>query len=149
LKAGERTERRFELPTLKRLFPLYLIYLLLVASWPTTVPFNEWQVFINFQEFNSGERIVFTSRFIELIAAFTLFGYMIAEMRGRKNEAPGKPFAWVLITALIASVVITILKGLPVLIFFSLIEIGLISAASLYGALIYKLQLSAIEHLNL
>jgi len=149
LKAGERTERRFELPTLKRLFPLYLIYLLLVASWPTTVPFNEWQVFINFQEFNSGERIVFTSRFIELIAAFTLFGYMIAEMRGRKNEAPGKPFAWVLITALIASVVITILKGLPVLIFFSLIEIGLISAASLYGALIYRLQLSAIEHLNL
>ena len=30
LKAGPRTERRFELPTLKRLLPLYVIYLLLV-----------------------------------------------------------------------------------------------------------------------
>jgi len=48
LKAGERTEKRFELLTLKRLFPLYLIYLLLVATWPTTVPLNEWQDFIDF-----------------------------------------------------------------------------------------------------
>ena len=147
LKAGEGTERRFELPTLKRLFPLYLIYLLLVAAWPTTVPFNEWQVLIDFQELTSSERIVFTFRFIELIAAFTLLGYMIAQMRGRKNEAPWKTFAWVLSTALVASVVITTLKGLPALILFSLIETGLISVASLYGAVIYRLQLSAIQRL--
>jgi hypothetical protein len=147
LKAEERTERRFELPTLKRLFPLYLIYLLLVAAWPTTVPINEWQVFIDFKALTSGERIVFTFRFIELIAAFTLLGYMIAEMRGRKNEAPGKSYAMVLITALVASAVIIMLKGLPALISFSLIETGLISAASLYGAVIYRLQLSAIRHL--
>jgi hypothetical protein len=72
---------------------------------------------------------------------------MIAEMRGRKNEAPGKSYAMVLITALVASAVIIMLKGLPALISFSLIETGLISAASLYGAVIYRLQLSAIRHL--
>jgi glycopeptide antibiotics resistance protein len=147
LKAGQRTERRFELPTLKRLLPLYLIYLLLVAAWPTTVPLNEWQVVIDFQELTSRERIVITFRFIELIAAFTLLGYMIAQMRGRKNEAAAQTFAWVLATALVASVVITILKGLPALILFSLIETGLISAASLSGAVIYRLQLSAIRRL--
>ena len=92
--------------------------------------------------------MVFTFRFIELIAAFTLFGYMIAEMRGRKNESAGKTFARVLITALVAFVIITMLKGLPSLIPFSLIGTGLISAASLYGAVIYRLQLSAIERLN-
>jgi glycopeptide antibiotics resistance protein len=145
LKAGERTERRFELPTLKRLFPLYLIYLLLVAAWPTTVPLNEWQVFIDFQEFTYGERIVFIFRFIELIAAFTLWGYIIAEMRGRKNESAGKTYARVLITALIASAVVIMLKGLPALISFSLIETGLVSAASVYGAVIYRLQLAAIR----
>ena len=102
-----------------------------MAAWPTTVPLNEWQVLIDFKELTSGQRIVFTFRFIELIAAFTLLGYMIAQMRGRKNEAPGKTFAWVLATALVASVVITILKGLPALILFSLMETGLISAASL------------------
>jgi glycopeptide antibiotics resistance protein len=147
LKAGERTERRFELPALKRLFPLYLIYLLLVAAWPTTVPLNEWQVFIDFKALTFGERIVFTFRFIELIAAFTILGYMIAEMRGRKNESAGKTFAWVLITALVASVIIIMLKGLPALISISLIETGLISAASLFGAVIYRLQLSSIRNL--
>jgi hypothetical protein len=104
----------------------------------------QWAGFIDFQALTSGERIVFTFRFIELIAAFTLLGYMIAQMRGRKNEAPGKTFAWVLITALIASVVVTILKGPPALIFFSLIETGLISAASIYGAVISRLQLTAL-----
>ena len=147
LKAGDRTERRFELPTLKRLVPLYLIYLLLVATWPTTVPLNEWQVFIDFKALTSGERIVFTFRFVELIAAFTLLGYMIAEMRGRKNESAGKTFAWVLITALVASVIIIMLKGLPASISFSLIETGLASAASLCGAVIYRLQLSSIRNL--
>jgi hypothetical protein len=53
LKAGVRAERRFELPTLKRLFPLYLIYLLLVAAWPTTIPINEWQVFMDFKALTS------------------------------------------------------------------------------------------------
>jgi hypothetical protein len=72
---------------------------------------------------------------------------MIAEMRGRKNESVDKTFAWVLITALVASVIIIMLKGFPALISFSLIELGLISAASLYGAVIYRLQLSSIRNL--
>ena len=147
LKTGDRKERRFELPTLKRLLPIYLIYLLLVAAWPTTVPLNEWQAFIDFKALTFDERIVFTFRFIELIVAFTLLGYMIAEMRGRKTEAAGKAFAWVLITAIAASVAVIMLKGLPASISFSLIETGLISAASLYGAIIYRLQLSSIRNL--
>ena len=72
---------------------------------------------------------------------------MIAEMRGRKNESAGKTFAWVLITALVASVIIIMLKGLPASISFRLIETGLVSAASLYGAVIYRLQLSSIRNL--
>jgi len=112
------------------------------------LPFQDWQFKINFQGLVFNQRIVFTFRFIELIAAFTLWGYMIAEMRGRKNESAGKTFARVLITALVVFVIITMLKGLTVLISFSLIETGLISAASLYGAVIYSLPLSAIERLN-
>ena len=144
----KRNEKRFELPTLRILLPLYAIYLILLAVWPTTLPFLDWQFNINFQELVFNERMVFTFRFIELIAAFTLWGYMIAEMRGRINESSGKTFARVLITALVAFVIITMLKDLPALISFSLIEASLISAASLYGAVIYRLQLSAIEQLN-
>ena len=149
LKAGERAERRFELPTLKRLLPLYLIYLLLVAAWPTTVPLNEWQVFIDFQEFTSRERIVFIFRFVELIAAFTLLGYMIAQMRGRKNESGAKTLAWILLGALCASAITAVLKGPPPLIAATVFQTVGMTAACLYGAVIYRLQLAAIRGSNL
>ena len=68
----KRDEKRFELPTLRILLPLYVIYLILVAVWPTTLPFHDWQLKTNFQELSFNGRIVFTFRFIELIAAFTL-----------------------------------------------------------------------------
>ena len=51
---------------------------------------------------------------------------MIAKMRGRNIEPAGNTFAWVLMTALVASVIIIMLKGLPALISFSLIETGFI-----------------------
>jgi glycopeptide antibiotics resistance protein len=145
--AGSKDERRFELPTLKRLLPLYVIYLLLVAAWPTTVPLNQWQAIIHFQELTFDERIVFTFRFIELIAAFTLLGYLIAEMRGRKNESSGKTLAWTVLAALSTSVIIAVLEGFSSLVAVNILETGIITAASLYGAVIYRLQLAAIQRL--
>ncbi len=147
LKAGAGTERRFELPTLKRLFPLYLIYLLLVAAWPTTISLNEWQVFIDFQALTSGERIVFTFRFIELIAAFTLLGYMIAEMRGRKNESMEKTLCWTFFIAVGTAIFIEMIKTYPAINSINILPISIITAASIYGAVIYRLQLSAIRRL--
>jgi hypothetical protein len=146
-KRRDKDERRFELPTLKRLLPLYTIYLLLLAVWPTTIPLNEWQYNISFQELAFDDRIVFTFRFIEFIAAFTLFGYMIAEIRGRKDDSLGKTLGWIFFITLSASVIIVILRGLSPLITFDPIEIIIITAASIYGGVIYRLQLVAIQRL--
>ena len=93
------------------------------------------------------DRIVFIFRFIEFIAAFTLLGYMIAEMRGRKNESFGKTLGWIFFITLSASVVIVILRGLSPLIAFDTVEIIIITAASIYGGVIYRLQLAAIRRL--
>ena len=82
-----KKDRRFELLTLKMVLPIYFVYLFFLIFWPTTLPIGEWQARIDFQGLTLHERIVFIFRFIEFIAAFTLFGYMIAEMRGRKNES--------------------------------------------------------------
>jgi hypothetical protein len=86
-KRGGKSERRFELPTLKKVFPLFGLYLLLLSVWPTTLPISEWSVGVDYKRFTEVERIAFTARFIEVIAAFTLLGYMVAEMRGRKDES--------------------------------------------------------------
>ena len=144
LKAHKKEERRLELPTLKRILPLFLVYLLLLVIWPTTSPIGAWLFNIDFQELVFNKKIVFTFRFIEFIAAFTLLGYMIAEMRGRKNESVGKTLGWIFFTTLIVSIIIEIIRGYPPLIRSSILEIVIITAAALYGGVIYRLQLAAI-----
>jgi hypothetical protein len=120
--------------------------LILQAVWPTTLPFQEWQFKINFQELVFNERIVFTFRFIELIAAFTLFGYMIAEMRGRKEESITTILVLIFFIALGCSVIIETTRGHPPLLTSNILEILFMTASGVYGGIIYRLQLTAIKH---
>jgi hypothetical protein len=140
-------EQRFEMPTLKRILPLFGLYLLLLGIWPTTWPVDDWQLNIHFQELAFNDRIAFTFRFIEFIAAFTLLGYIIAEMRGRKSESAGRTLAWIFLAVLISSIVIEIMRGYPPLPGSHILEIVFITAAGLYGGVIYRLQLFSIQRL--
>jgi glycopeptide antibiotics resistance protein len=141
-------EKRFELPTLKRFLPLYAIYLLLLAVFPITLPEIEWQLKQGFQIVALDEHILLTFRFVEFIAAFTLLGYMIAEMRGRKDERVETTLGWTFFIAAGSAIFIEIVKTYPVLSSISILSIVIITSASIYGAVIYRLQLSAIERLN-
>ena len=142
-----QAERRFELPTLRRLLPLYIFYLLLLALWPTTVAFGEWQEVVHFQELMFNERVVFIFRFVEYIAAFTLLGYIVAEMRGRKQESVTKILMWIVVLSLSCVIGIVLIKGHTPFSFLTLIEVALITGASLYGGIIYRLQLAAIQRI--
>jgi hypothetical protein len=72
---------------------------------------------------------------------------MIAEMRGRKNESAGRTLAWVFLAALISSIIIEIIRGTPPLLTSNISEIVFITTAGLYGGIIYRLQLAAIQRL--
>jgi hypothetical protein len=72
---------------------------------------------------------------------------MIAEMRGRKKESAGRTLAWIFIAALISSIIIEIIRGNPPLPRSNILEIVFITAAGLYGGVIYRLQLSSIRSL--
>ena len=74
---------------------------------------------------------------------------MIAEMRGRKNESAGKTFSWILLAALCASAIAAVIKGPPPLIAATVFQTAGITAACLYGAVIYRLQLAAIRSSNI
>jgi glycopeptide antibiotics resistance protein len=147
-KKDKEDEQRFEMPTLKRILPLFGLYLLLLIIWPTTLPIGDWQLNIDYKELAFNDRIAFTFRFIEFIAAFTLLGYTIAQMRGRKDESAGKTLAWIFLAALISSIFIEIIRGYPPLFISNIMEIVFITAAGLYGGVIYRLQLSSIQRLN-
>ena len=146
-KADKADDRRLELPTLKRILPLFVLYLLLLVIWPTTLPISAWLFNTDFQELVFNKRVVFTFRFIEFIAAFTLLGYMIAELRGRKNESTAKTLGWIFFTALICSIIIEIIRGYPPLRTSNMLEFIFTIAAALYGGIVYRLQLAAIQRL--
>jgi len=142
-----QAERRFELPTLKRLLPLYIFYLLLLAMWPTTVAFGEWQETGHFQELMFNDRVVFIFRFVEYIAAFTLLGYIVAEMRGRKQESVTKILLWIVVLSSSCLIGIVFLKGHTPFSLLTFVEVALITGAGLYGGMIYRLQLAAIQRI--
>ena len=145
-KRISKEDRRFEVPTLRKIFPLYFVYMLLLVFWPTTLAFGQWNVNVAFQDLMLNERIVFTFRFIESIAAFTLLGYMLAEMRGRKDDSRIKILLMIVTFTLSFLIAVAILKGPPSLSYQTLVEIILITGASVYGAMIYRLQLTALQH---
>lgn len=149
LTRREKGEMRFELPTLRVLMPLYGIYLLLLALWPTTVPFQNWEVGVHFQELAFNQRIVFTFRFIEAIGAFTLFGYMLVEMRGRKKESAKAALGWTFPLALGCSAAFVAARSYPPLFGSDILETLLMTAAAIYGGVIYRLQLAAIRQSRL
>jgi glycopeptide antibiotics resistance protein len=147
-KRGGRSERRFELSTLQRVFPLFGGYLILLSVWPTTLPLGAWPHGIDYRQFTELQRIVFTARFIEVIAAFTLLGYMVGEMRGRRNDSGLKTAVWVLGASLGFSILAAGLRDFLSGPLSSALEATIFSSAALYGALIYRLQLAAIKRMQ-
>ena len=88
-------ERRFELPTLRRVWPLLVAYLVLSALWPMPWPPMRWTL----GPWHGGWGIVDLAdmpgvtpmlRALEYLAAFTLLGYSVAESRGRLEESTGR-----------------------------------------------------------
>jgi hypothetical protein len=64
---GKFSGEEHELPTLKKFFPLYGLYLLLLSAWPTTLPLAEWPNALDYGRLTEVQRIVFASRFIEVM----------------------------------------------------------------------------------
>jgi hypothetical protein len=139
------TERRFELPTLKRLLPIYLLYLLLLSIWPTTVPLGEWSILGDFQSLGHAGRVLFISRFIEVIAAFTLLGYLVAEMSGRRDKTGLIPPTHVLLCIMGFATFITALRNALSEPMYILVEAVIFAIAGLCGAIIYRLQLAVVR----
>jgi hypothetical protein len=147
-KRGDESERRFELPTLKKVFPLFGLYLLLLSVWPTTLPLAEWPNGLDYGRLTEVQRIVFTSRFIEVIAAFTLLGYMVAGMRGRKSESALKMLSWVVGCASAFAIFTAVLRDFITGPLSSVLEASLFTGAAVYGGVIYRLQLAAVKRLK-
>lgn len=139
------TERRFELPTLKWLLPIYLFYLLLVSVWPTTLPLGEWSLHGVYRSLNQTEQVFFVSRFVEVIAGFTLLGYLLAEMYGRRKETGLRALTRVFFFATAIAMGITALRNVHAEPVYVPMEAAIFTIAAMYGAVVYRLQLMVVR----
>jgi hypothetical protein len=80
-------ERRFERATLKRVFPVFGLYLILLALWHPFRPLTAWHLTLGFTDQITEKSTQILNPRIEYLVAFTVLGYLSAEWRGR-SEIP-------------------------------------------------------------
>jgi hypothetical protein len=132
-------ERRFEQATLKRVLPVFGLYLLLLAIWPPLISFRQWQAMVGFTRQITETSLQVLPPRIESLAAFTVLGYLIAEWRGRSElsllqDLP-RLFAWTVGGALLLEFLTSFQSGRGA----SLIRVVIVLAGSLFGGMIYHL----------
>ena len=140
-------ERRFEQPTLRRVWPLLGGYLALSALWPVPWTAAAWRGGWGLVDLGDTPGLVPMLRALEYLAAFTLLGYSIAEARGRRREPPGRLALWVASLCLAAAAVLEGLRGFHPAHGASALALLLAGAAGLYGGLIYRRQLAVVRAL--
>ena len=76
--------RRFELPTVRLVLPLFAAYLAVSSLWPldAAAPVWRWSAALTLPQVEPTDTVIF--RLLEHIVAFTLTGYLIAEFHGRE-----------------------------------------------------------------
>lgn len=132
--------RRYEVPLLLSAAPAFATYLLLLTAAPLLEGIAGWRVGVGFPGVASTWTKLQILRLLELVAAHTLLGYMVAEFRGRLLtrywSALPRLAAWGTLAALLGEGVrgfhgghgASVARGLVLL------------AALLYGGWLYYLQ---------
>lgn len=128
--------RRFEVSSLKKLLPVYIVYLLLLVLLTGTALAGRAD---GYNKINAATILV------EYIAAFTILGYAMFEMRGRMDKTPHKSGLIVFITCLLFIGLASLFKPFRFQNSYEMILVLSVICSALYGGLIYRLHLRLIR----
>jgi VanZ family protein len=140
-------DRRFELPTLRRVWPILGVYLLASALWPLPWTPGAWRGGLALVALAETPGLVPLLRALEYLGAFTLLGYTVAEARGRRREPGRRLAAWVAGACLGAAAGFEGLRGFHPAHGASALAMLLAAGAGLYGGFIYRTQLGVVRRL--
>jgi hypothetical protein len=137
---GPGADLRFEAPTLRVVLPLFLVYLVAASLWPLAGWQERWTAGVALFPAGSTSLAPALFRAIERVAAFTLAGYLVAEMAGRRADTL-RAVAPAVLGVVGTLVVLTegargFLAGTGA----SAGLAGLLLVAALFGARLYQLQ---------
>jgi glycopeptide antibiotics resistance protein len=140
-------DRRFELPTLQRLWPWYITYVSLLALWPWPWTLGSWRGSLGFAELADTPGVVPVFQVLEYIAAFTLMGYMVAAYYGRRQRALRQTMLYIGLCSLLSGGLLECFRGWHTAHVASLLQLVMVVAAALYGGMVYRLQLRTVRYL--
>lgn len=132
--------RRFELPTLRRVLPVFSAYLVLSALLPIGNVDGVWRATLALALPDALLTQVGVFRALEQVAAFTLVGYMGAEFHGRDPRggigARWRVIGWSVVT----SALLQLARGFQPTAGASLSLFALTQVAAAFGHVLYALQ---------
>ncbi len=143
--ARRAEERRFEALTLRRVLPLFTLYMFLQVFWPFQAPDPIWDMTWDLDGLSDNPPLSEIFRFLEYLAAFTLFGYMISEFAGRLVDISMKGMLWIFAFVFSFAAELEFIRGLHPDYPLSVVHFIMGGAAGTFGAIIYFLQLKAIR----
>ena len=139
------SNRRFEVPLLKVAAPVYAIYLTLITLLPLAGRAGAWHMAFGFPHTTSHQ--VEILRVLEIAAAFTLVGYMVAEFRGRTVERYRHALPRLVLWSVSLVIVVETVRGYDAVQGASVARGALTIAAALYGGWLYYLQRAHVVRL--
>jgi glycopeptide antibiotics resistance protein len=147
-KSGARPiNRRFESRVLWEASPFYGAYLLLLVAPVSGYSSTRWRGSFGFDVAAGDWTATAVLHIVEVVAAFTLFGYMLAELRGRREARFREGAKYIAGWAAAAGFVAELLEGLRPDGSASLLRGVMLVAAALYGAYLYHLQRAHVRRL--
>ncbi|MEZ4586853.1 MAG: VanZ family protein [Gemmatimonadales bacterium] len=145
LRWREREGSRYELLTVRRVMLPLVAYLVLVAVWPMEQLGATWRWPLALATLPGGSGQTAILRLLELTAATTVLGYLVAEWGGRANRGAAADRKLGALLALGAGIGLVALRGcfrsLPV----TPLELVLVMAAPIFGAVLYWRQRSFVK----
>ena len=144
--AGAPTpNRRFEVSLLRFAAPFYALYVALIVFLPLRHARGEWSVRAGFPDAMSHQIEIL--RLLELVAAFTLVGYIVAEFGGRAVARYRDALPRLATFALVLACALEVAWGFRAEHGASIARGALVAAAALYGGWLYYLQRAHVVRL--
>lgn len=139
--------RRFELPTLRLVLPLYAAYLALSAVWPVAIDQLDWHGTLALMAPGVTPSTTTVFRALEQVAAFALVGYMGAEYHGRGSTSERAALTRIIVWSVVTSALLQVVRGLQSDAAASLSLFVLTQIAAAFGHVLYLLQRDHVQAL--
>lgn len=143
LPIGDSGTNRFEVATLRWLWPLFLLYLVLLIHWPLRFRLEGWYAEMSLTEGHVTYYRYMIVELLEYTAAFTLAGYMIAETTGRRVTGELAIIVEIVLVVILFAGALELLRGFTPN-HARLYRPLLAGGASAAGAIIYRRQLAEL-----